>query len=85
MHCWEFHHTAEPPKQRWSWRSLDRNDRVHAECRGRFETFMEAFADAKLHGFDQDRHLWYLATTTHQPCVKVVDDAPRKGRGRKAA
>lgn len=85
MHCWEFHHTREAATDGWFWRAVDKNGRVHAQCRGRFATFMEAFTDAKSHGFEHDKHAWYLATPTHQPCAKVVDDAPRKRRGRRAA
>ena len=50
MHCWEFHHTAEAATDGWFWRSVDKNGRIHAECGGRFKTFMEAFDDAR-YGF----------------------------------
>lgn len=85
MHCWEFHHTAEAATDGWFWRSVDKNGRIHAECGGRFKTFMEAFDDARSHGFDQDRHLWYLATPTHHPCVKVVEETGGRRGGKKAA
>lgn len=85
MHCWEFHHTSESLSEGWFWRSLDKNGRIHAECNGRFPTFMEAFTDAKQHGFDHEKHTWYLATPTHQPCMKVVEHPPRKRGGKKAA
>lgn len=85
MHCWEFHHAVEAGAASWFWRCMDKDGHVHSECRRHFDTFMKAFADAKVHGFDEEAHPWYLATRTEQPCVKVIEDLPGKRGPKKAA
>ena len=72
MHCWEFHHESRTDE--WTWREYDGNRTVARQSRRPFGSFIEVFDDAKRHGFDSSQHAWYLATPSHHPCVKVIEE-----------
>jgi hypothetical protein len=71
MHCWEFHHAVRGKKIEWRWRAMNADGTVHGESADRFKSSVEAFEDARKHGFDEDLHEWYLAPNGEWPCTKV--------------
>jgi len=72
MRCWEFHHAVRGKKIEWLWRVVNKmNGAVLSESEGRFKSSVDAFEDAKKHGFDQDLHEWYLAASGDEPCTKI--------------
>jgi hypothetical protein len=80
MHCWEFHHRVEGDTYQWYWRALTAEGKPHGESKQRFDTFLQALDDAKKNGFNQEMHEWYLATPGGAPCLRTVNDPPRRAQ-----
>jgi hypothetical protein len=69
MHCWEFHHSIRGRKIEWHWRALNADGTVHSKSQVPLKSSVDAFEDARKHGFDKELHEWYVAHGSEQPCV----------------
>jgi hypothetical protein len=71
MQCWEFHHWLRGRKIRWQWRAVNADGTLHSESKDTFKSSIEAFEDARKHGFDKDLHEWYMAPSGEKPCTRI--------------